>query len=231
MGCCLKNQSTGESIIDDVFYSIRGKDILLMLQKLNDLKVNQGNGLILETDFQVFTNEFLVSNLYTAELFDYWDVFYHSKPLNRQVVYIKFSLILMFPDSQIFKRAEEILCVYREMVNKEKKEQQITVFDLTAILEDYVTAISLFSVESFKNLSSDPDHFRTKFCSLWSRKVIKAFVRNMFFKPKDTVNTKYEIPKFLDTYLKILIDTPGIRKKLINFSIDNYKDDSKLVYN
>jgi hypothetical protein len=231
MGCCLKNKSNGEAIIDAIFDSISGRDIVLMLQKLNDLRVNQGNGLLLETDFQVFTNEFLVSSQYQAELFDYWNVFYHSKPLNRQVVYVKFCLILMFKDSQTIKRAEEVLCTYREMVNKEKKEQQITVFDLTAILEDYVTAISLFTVESFKSVMDNPGQFRERYTCYWGRKVIKGFVKVTFFKPKDTVNTKYEIAKFLESHLKTLTDPAAIRKKLMNFALENYKDDLKLTYN
>jgi hypothetical protein len=229
MGCCLKNKSTGESIVDEVFDSIRGKDILIMIQKLNDLRVNQGNGLILETDFQVFANEYLMSHEFNSQLFDYWDIFYNSKPLNRQVVYIKFCLILMFPDSHTTKRTEEILCTYREMVNKEKKEQQITVFDLTSILEDYITSISLLTIESFKTLSSDPVAFRNKFYNLWNPKIIKGFVKCTFFKPKDTVNTKYEIPKFLDCHIRTLTNSAGLRRKLLNYAIDNYKEDSKLT--
>jgi hypothetical protein len=231
MGCCLKNKSSTELIIDDVFDSIRGKDIVTMLQRLNDLKLTQGNGLVLETDFQVFSNEFLISTDYAKELFDYWSIFYHSKPLGRQMVYIKFCLILMFPDSLLFKRAEEMLAIYREMVNKEKKEQQITVFDLMTILEDYICSLSLLTVDCFKSFANDPAAFRNRYVNLWNKKVIKGFVRNTFFKPKDTVNTKYEINKFLEAHLRTLTDGAGLRRKLTNYAMEVLNDDTKLTMN
>src|SRR4051812_46187292 len=105
MGCCFKNKSSGEGIVDEVFDSIKIKDISFMIQKLNDLKINTNNS-ILETDFQDYANDFLISKEYQKELFEFWSVFYQSKPLTRQIIYIKFCLILMFPDSHTQRKTE-----------------------------------------------------------------------------------------------------------------------------
>jgi hypothetical protein len=223
MGNCCLASSEYEAYIDDVFKSLLSKGI--KLEKLIE-ELDKKKNYIVETDFQVIINQYLLTDEYKIPLYNYWIDFHKKKPVELQIVFIKISFYFLFCKDKIKAKLDvtKLFKNYRDSKEDSKNDKMMRIEDIIFIIREYLYSISYLTIEHFRVIHSKPLSFHEKLQSMWDVKHIEGFVNKHFFSTKESGNTKIDVEAFINQNIVKLMDSFQLRKLLSDYSIRNSQD-------
>jgi hypothetical protein len=241
--CSALLKSSYEAIVDDTFNSLIIRKTEL-IDVMDNLKFKAESSYYLtETNFQTFFNKFLLPNDQSISkenkeiMFAFWLDFYRKKPSRLQFPLIKFTFAMLSKATFDFKNENESLKIllsiiedYRSLKSKidiseknDKYYKYISLEELYFLLKDYIFSISNLSIEHFKKFHSNPQEFKEFLSKAWRNEILDNFIKSTFFTEEDFLHSKVTLKKFLKSFINILRDDNGLRKKITDYSINYHK--------